>query len=312
MDIGAIFWVIFGALILITLAIDLGLFSSNPHQVSVKEALIWTGVWVIIALSFNVAIYFYMGKEHAMQFLTGYLLEKSLSIDNIFVFYMLFGYFKLIPKYQHKVLFWGVLGAIVFRAIMIVAGANIIREFHWSIYFLSVFLVYTGLKMVFGKETQIEPEKNFAVRLLKRFLPVSGKYHDDKFFVLINNVTHATLLFIALVSIEITDIVFAIDSVPAILAITQDTFIVFTSNIFAIMGLRSLYFALTGMMGKLRFLKFGLSIILVFIGIKMFLHDIYKIHTDISLLVIVSVLFISIVASFVFRKTEPKLPINEK
>ncbi len=304
MDIGAIFWIVFGVVIVTTLSIDLGIFSKNPHQVSVKEALIWTGVWICIAIAFNAGIYFYMSKEPAMQFLTGYLLEKSLSVDNIFVFFMLFSYFNLNEKYQHKVLFWGVLGAIVFRGIMIVVGASIIKEFHWTIYFLSVFLLYTGLKMVFGKETRIEPEKSFAIRLLKKFLPVSGRYHGDKFFVRINNVTNATLLFIALVSIEVTDIVFAIDSVPAILAITQNTFIVFTSNIFAIMGLRALYFALTGMMGKLRYLKIGLSFILVFIGIKMFLHDIYKIGTDVSLLVIFLTLICSLVASFLFP--EPK------
>ncbi|MFY9308277.1 MAG: TerC family protein [Bacteroidia bacterium] len=304
METGTIFWVVFGILIITTLAIDLGVFSRNPHQVSVKEALIWSGIWISIAIGFNAGIYFYMGREPAMQFLTGYLLEKSLSVDNIFVFFMLFTYFKLNAEYQHKVLFWGVLGAIIFRGIMIVVGANLIKEFHWSIYFLSVFLIYTGVKMVLGKEAQIEPEKNIAVRLLKKLLPVSGQYHGDKFFILINNVTHATLLFIALVSVEMTDIVFAIDSVPAILAITQNTFIVFTSNIFAIMGLRSLYFALTGMMGKLRFLKIGLSVILIYIGIKMFLHDIYKIRTDISLMVIFAGLFFSIMASILFPETK--------
>lgn len=307
METGTIFWVVFGILIITTLAIDLGVFSRNPHQVSVKEALIWSGIWISIAIGFNAGIYFYMGREPAMQFLTGYLLEKSLSVDNIFVFFMLFTYFKLNAEYQHKVLFWGVLGAIIFRGIMILVGANLIKEFHWSIYFLSLFLVYTGLKMVFGKEAQIEPEKNIAVRLLKKLLPVSGQYHGDKFFILINNVTHATLLFIALVSVEMTDIVFAIDSVPAILAITQNTFIVFTSNIFAIMGLRSLYFALTGMMGKLRFLKPGLSVILIYIGIKMFLHDIYKIRTDISLMVIFAGLFFSIMASILFPETKKTL-----
>lgn len=304
MDIETIFWIVFGALVMVTLAIDLGMFNKNPHEISVKEALIWTGIWVSISFGFSAGIYFYIGKESSLQFLTAYVLEKSLSIDNIFVFFMLFSYFKLEPKHQHKVLFWGVLGAIVFRAIMIVAGANIIREFHWTIYFLSVFLLYTGIKMIFQKEVQIDPEKNIALRLLKKIMPVSNQYHEAKFFILINNITHATLLFIALVAIEVTDIVFAIDSVPAVLAITQDTFIVFTSNIFAIMGLRSLYFALTGMMGKLRFLKLGLSVILIYVGVKMFLHDIYKIRTDISLLVIFGVLFCAITVSILFPETK--------
>ncbi|MBX9850598.1 MAG: TerC family protein [Cytophagaceae bacterium] len=315
MTIENILWIVFVGVVLVMMALDLGVFHKKVHVVKVKEALIWSGIWIILSLLFNLVIYLYLGKEAGLQFLTGYIVEKSLSVDNIFVFFLLFSYFNLTAQYQHKVLFWGVIGAILLRLLFIFIGASVIKEFHWVMYIMSILLVFTGIKMLFRKQEEMHPEGMFVIKLLKKILPVYDKYADDKFFISIKGKDYATLLFIALVSVEFTDVVFAIDSIPAIFSISKDPFIIFTSNIFAIMGLRSLYFALSGVIGKFRFLNAGLSVILVFIGVKMFLHDIYHIPTSVSLIVIATTLTLTIISSFLFpeqkKETSPNVGKNQ-
>ena len=301
-----LFWIIFGVVVILLLILDLGVFHKKSHVISVREAIIWTAVWISLSLSFGAGIYVFEGKEEGLKFLTGYLLEQSLSVDNIFVFYLLFSFYRLAPQYQHKVLYWGVLGAIVFRGLFIVAGIAVIEKFHWVIYILSVFLAYAGLNMLATRNEEVNPEKSWFIRFIKKIIPVSGRYYEDRFFVKINGKKTATLLLIVLITIEFTDIIFAVDSVPAIIAITKDPFIVFTSNIFAIMGLRSLYFAVSGAANTFRYLKYGLSCILVMIGIKMFLHEIYEVPTLFSLLVIASILFMSIAVSVFWSRLQKK------
>lgn len=297
-------WLGFLGFVAIILALDLGVFHRKSHEVKIKEALIWSAVWISLALVFNYGIYAFLGKAKALEFLTGYLIEKSLSIDNLFVFIMLFSFFNVDTKYQHKVLFWGILGALFLRAIFIFAGVALISKFHWIIYIFGVFLVFTGFKMLFHKDEQIEPEKNPLVRLFKKFFPVSNELHGNKFFVKINAKTFATPLFIVLLIVEFTDLIFAVDSIPAILAISNDTFIIFTSNVFAILGLRALYFALAGITKYFHFLKYGLSAILVFIGIKMVIVGYFKIPISYSLLTIVAILVISVLLSLLFPQKE--------
>ena len=297
-----ILWISFNAFILLMLALDLGVFQRKTHAVSVKEALIWSAVWIALAMAFNVFVYYDFGKQKAIEFLTGYILEKSLSVDNIFVFVLLFGYFKVPSEYQHKVLFWGVIGALILRAILIAVGAIMIEKFHWIIYIFGAFLVFTGFKMANQKDEDIHPEDNFLIRFFKKIFPVTHDYHGEKFFVHIDNKKFATPLFIVLLAIEFTDLVFAFDSIPAIFAVTSDPFIVYTSNIFAILGLRSLYFALAGVIHKFHYLKVGLSMILIFIGMKMLIMDIYKVPTAYSLGVIAIVLTASVVLSLIKPK----------
>ena len=297
-------WLCFIGFVLLMLALDLGVFHRKSHEVKVKEALIWSAVWISLALTFNYGIYVFMGKEKAVEFLTGYVIEKSLSIDNLFVFIMLFTYFNVDTKYQHKVLFWGILGALIMRAIFIFAGVAIINKFHWIIYIFGALLIFTGIKMIFHKDENIEPDKNPLVRLFKKFFPVTKEAHGSKFFVKLNNRTFATPLFIVLLMVEFTDLIFAVDSIPAILAITNDTFIVFTSNVFAILGLRSLYFALAGITKYFYYLKYGLSAILVFVGIKMTIVDLYKIPIVYSLLTITGILIVSVIISVAFPKNK--------
>ena len=303
-------WTAFIAFVLLMLALDLGVFHRKSHEVKIKEALIWTAVWISLALIFNYGIYIFMGKQKAIEFLTGYVIEKSLSIDNLFVFIMLFTYFNVDTKYQHKVLFWGILGALVMRAIFIFAGVALISKFHWIIYIFGAFLIFTGIKMVFHNDQKIEPDKNPLVRLFKKFFPVTEEMHDGKFFVRINARTYATPLFVVLLIVEFTDLFFAVDSIPAILAITNDTFIIFTSNVFAILGLRALYFALAGITKYFYYLKYGLSAILVFVGVKMTIVDLYKIPITYSLLVISGILVLSVLFSLVFPKNKDL--INEQ
>lgn len=295
-------WFCFLGFILAMLALDLGVFHRKSHEVKIKEALIWSAVWICLALVFNYGIYVFMGKEKAVEFLTGYVIEKSLSIDNLFVFIMLFTYFNVDKKFQHKVLFWGILGALIMRAIFIFAGVALINKFHWIIYIFGVLLIFTGIKMLFQQDEKIEPEKNPLVRLFKRFFPVTEKEHGDKFFVKLNGRTVATPLFVVLLMVEFTDLIFAVDSIPAILAITNDTFIIFSSNVFAILGLRALYFALAGITKYFHYLKYGLSAILVFVGIKMTIVDFYKIPIVYSLMVIAGILFISVLLSVIIPK----------
>jgi tellurite resistance protein TerC len=284
------------------LLIDLGVFNRKAHVISTKEALIWTAVWVAISFIFNGWIYFTHGEKTALEFLTGYILEKSLSVDNIFVFILLFSYFNVSKRYQHKILFWGIIGAIILRGILIILGAALIVKFKWIIYIFGAFLVFTGIKMAIPKKEEIDPMKNPLVKLIRKIFPVTPFYVRGKFFVKSkHNKLYATPLIIVLAVVESTDLVFAFDSIPAILAITHDPFIVFTSNAFAILGLRALYFALANVMDKFRFLKYGLSVILVFIGIKMLITYIFHIPVFISLIVIMLVLIISVLASILIK-----------
>jgi len=300
-------WIGFLAFVLLMLALDLGVFHRKSHEVKIKEALIWSAVWISLAMVFNYGIYVYMGEIKAMEFLTGYVIEKSLSIDNLFVFIMIFSYFNVDKRYQHKVLFWGILGALIMRSIFIFAGVALINKFHWIIYIFGAFLIFTGAKMLFQKDEKIDPNKNPLVRLFKRFYPVTEIMHGDRFFVKINAKTVATPLFVVLLLVEFTDLIFAIDSIPAIMAISSDPFIIFTSNVFAILGLRALYFALAGITQYFHYIKYGLSAILVFVGLKMVLVDFYKIPVMISLFTILGILVISVIASLIFPKKEVSL-----
>src|SRR5512145_81816 len=291
-------WIGFNVFILAMLALDLGVFHRKTHVVSLKESLAWTGVWVVLALVFNAGVWHYAGSQKALEFFTGYLIEKSLSVDNVFVFALLFSYFAVPPVYQHKVLFWGILGALIMRAIMIAAGAALITKFSWIIYVFGGFLILTGIKMIVKREEEIHPERNPVVRWFKKLMPVTPEYRGDKFFVRENGIRMATPLFVVLLLVEFTDLIFAVDSIPAIFAVTSDPFIVYTSNVFAILGLRSLYFALAGVMDKFHYLKIGLGVVLTFVGVKMLLgHTPYKIDTHVSLGVIVVIIAVSIIWS---------------
>lgn len=296
------FWVGFNAFVFVMLALDLGVFHRKMHKVPVKEAVTWTIVWISLAMVFMGIIYFDMGKTKALEFLTGYVIEYSLSVDNIFVFILIFSYFSVDERYQHKVLFWGILGALIMRAIFIFAGVALITRFHWIIYLFGGFLIITGIRMLFQGEGKIDPEKNPIVRFFRKFLPVTDTMHEDKFFIRKDKRLYATPLFLVLLIIETSDLIFAVDSIPAILAITTDRFIVFTSNIFAILGLRSLYFAISGIMQYFRFLKVGLAFILSFVGIKMCTSALLEIPIVLSLLVIVGILLISVLASLLIKK----------
>jgi len=305
LEIGITGWIAFLVFLVIMLALDLGIFNRKSHDINYKEALLWSGIWVSLAVLFNIGVFHFAGHEKGMEFLTGYLLEKALSVDNIFVFVLLFSYFNVSKKYQHKVLYYGIVGALLMRGLLIALGAALIIKFHWVLLIFGAFLVFTGIKMAVQKDEKVEPEKNPIVKFFKKIFPVSQNYEKDKFFIKKKTGLLATPLFIVLIVVETTDLVFAFDSIPAILAITQDTFIVFTSNAFAILGLRSLYFALAGFMDKFKYLRIGLAIILVFIGVKMLIADFFPISVGISLAVLLLVLTVSILASvFVKRKSE--------
>ena len=305
MDTPVIFWIIFNAFVLLMLALDLGVFHRKSHEVSVKEALTWTFVWIFLALVFNVILYFWRGQQQALEFFTGYLVEKALSIDNIFVFIMIFTYFQIPSKYQHKVLFWGIIGALIMRVIFIFAGVALLEKFHFTIYVFGALLIFTGIKMFNHSNSKINPEKNPVLKFFKKFMPVTPALHDDKFFTRIDGKRFATPLFLVLLLVETTDLIFAVDSIPAILAITQDQFIVYTSNVFAILGLRSLYFALSGIVHRFWLLSYALAIVLVFVGIKMILIDFYKIPIEWSLLFIATVITASIFLSLKFKNKKP-------
>lgn len=296
-------WVGFNLFVLFMLALDLGVFHKKAHQVSLKEAITWSLVWITLALIFNAGVYHYMGPQKGVEFFTGYLIEKALSIDNIFVFVLIFSFFKVPEIHKHRVLFWGVLGALLMRAVFIFAGVALITKFHWIIYVFGAFLIGTGLKMAFtDKDKKPDLDKNPVVRLFRKFIPVTENYEGNRFFVKRNARWVATPLMIVLILIETTDLIFAVDSIPAILAITDDTFIVYTSNVFAILGLRSLYFALAGIIHLFRYLHFGLAAILVFVGIKMMLVDLYKIPISYSLIIISLILITSILFSVLKKK----------
>ena len=278
------------------LVLDLGVFHRRAHTVKFREALIWSVAWIALAAAFAVVIYFWHGRTPALEFVTGYVIELSLSVDNLFVFLLIFRFFQVPAIHQHKVLFWGILGALVMRAIFIAAGVGLIERFHWIIYLFGAFLVYSGIKLFFQKEAEIHPEKNPMLRLFRRWVPVTDDYVGNQFFVRDPGL-FATPLFVVLLVVETTDLLFAVDSIPAILAITRDAFIVYTSNVFAILGLRSMYFALAGMMEMFRYLHYGLSVVLMFVGAKMLLSHYFDIPTHLALAAVAGVLIISMVAS---------------
>jgi len=307
MDTPIIFWIIFNAFVLIMLALDLGVFHRKTHEISLRESLTWTFIWIFLALVFNAIIYFWRGREQALEFFTGYLVEKSLSVDNIFVFLMIFTYFRIPSIYQHKVLFWGIIGALILRVIFIFAGVALIEKFHFTIYLFGALLVFSGYQMFQHNNTKIDPDKNPVIRFFKRFMPVTPDLREDKFFVKTGGKRFATPLFLVLILIETTDVIFAVDSIPAILAITQDQFIVYTSNVFAILGLRSLYFALAGVVHRFWLLSYGLAVVLIFAGLKMMLIDFYKIPIEWSLAFIALVITSSIILSLKLKNPENKL-----
>ena len=304
-------WMWFNLFVLAMLALDLGVFHRKSHEVKMKEALVWSVVWILLALAYNLGIYIgWFGdfpaaerSQRTMEFLTGYLIEKSLSVDNIFVFLLIFSYFRVPASYQHRVLFWGILGALAMRAVFIAAGITLIEKFHWTIYVFGGFLILTGIKMALQKDKEIHPERNPVLRLFRRSVPVTENFEGDRFWVRRAGKLFATPLMVVLLFIEMTDVIFAVDSIPAILAITQNAFLVYTSNVFAILGLRALYFALAGIMQLFHHLHYGLSAILVFVGIKMVVVDIFgKIPTGVSLGVIAVILALSVIASLLWPK----------
>ena len=306
MTIELLWWAGFGAFVLTMLALDLAVFHRKAHEAKMREALTWSGTWVGLSLLFNLGIYLgwigaYAGaaarQQAALDFLTSYVIEYSLSVDNVFVFAVLFSYFAVPPVFQHKVLFWGILGAFVMRAAMIFAGIALLHAFHWVIYLFGAILIFGGVKLWRNEEVEIEPQKNPVVRLVRRFMPVARGDHGQRFFIRENGALAATPLFVVLVLVEWTDLVFAVDSIPAVLAVTDDPFIVFTSNVMAILGLRSLYFALARIMQRFHLLHYGLAAILVFIGVKMLTADFYKVPTLVALGVVAGILVVSVIAS---------------
>ncbi|MDX9974710.1 MAG: TerC family protein [FCB group bacterium] len=299
-------WVAFNLLVFIMLAVDLGFFQRKAHAVGMREALIWCLICIFVAVCFNIGLWYFRGSQSALEFLAGYLIEMALSVDNIFVFVLIFTYFNVPARYQHRVLFWGILGALIMRGAMIGMGAFLISRFDWILYIFGAFLVFTGIKMAFHKDTEIHPESNPVLKLVRRFLPVSNVYHGQNFFVRGEAEGKpgvrwiATPLFVVLVLIETTDLVFAVDSIPAVFAVTKDPLIVYTSNVFAILCLRAMYFLLAGIIHKFRFLQLGLAVVLSFVGVKMLIHGWWHIPIALSLAVIVGVLTTSVVASILF------------
>lgn len=299
-------WLGFTGFVLVVLALDLGVFHRKAHEVSIREALFWSMVWIGLALSFTVAVGFWFGAERGQEFLAGFLIEKALAVDNLFVFAVIFSTFAVPPALQHRVLFWGILGALVMRALFIWLGAALLQQFHWVMYVFGGFLVLTGLKLLLQQEKELHPEQNPLVRLFTRLIPSVPHYHDTRFFLRENGRWYATPLLMVLIVVETTDVVFAVDSIPAIFAVTNDPFIVYTSNIFAILGLRSLYFLLAGVIGKFHYLKVGLALVLTFVGVKMLLVEVYKIPIEISLLVIVTLLGSAVLASLLWPPSQPQ------
>ena len=300
-------WIGFHIFVLAMLALDLGVFHKKNHNISVKESLIWTGVWVSLALIFNYGVYYFIGEREAYEFLTAYVLEKSLSVDNIFVMTLIFSYFKVESKYQHRVLFWGILGALVMRILFIVGGVALVNKFHFILYFFGAFLVYTGIKMLIsGGDEEINPEEGFIYKLAKKYFRMTDHYDGEKFFTVKDGLRHMTPLFLVLLIIESTDLIFAVDSIPATLSVTKNAFIAYTSNIFAILGLRSLYFAFAGVVQLFRYLSYALSIVLIFIGVKMLIESWYKIPTSYSLTFVLGIIALSVILSILIPEKESK------
>jgi len=300
-------WVVFGILVIFLLVLDLGVFNKKAHVISLKEAVYTSAIWIGIAFAFNIGIYYFNGERQAIEFLTGYIVEKSLSVDNIFVMIMIFNIFQIPPQFQHKVLFYGILGAILFRGAMIFLGIALLEKFHWIFYIFGALLIYSAIKMAIKKEEEnIDFENKWYIKLLKKVYPISSNRENGRFLIKENNKIHITPLFLTLITVEVTDLIFAIDSIPAIFAITTDPFIVFTSNIFAILWVRSLYFALAGVIEIFHFLKYGLAIILGFVGIKMILIDFIKIPILLSLIIILGTIIVSVFMSLILPKEKNK------
>ena len=295
------FWILFNVFVVVMLALDLGVFNRHAHTVSFREAVIWSAMWIGLALSFAVVLYFWQGRTVSLEFATGYLIELSLSVDNLFVFLVIFRFFRVPSELQHRVLFWGILGALITRGFFIVAGVGLIRRFDWIIYIFGALLVWSGIKLMHQGDAEIDPEKNLILKVFRKWMPVTDDYVGNKFWVRQPNL-HATPLVVVLLVVETTDILFAVDSIPAVLAITLNAFIVYTSNVFAIMGLRSMYFALAGVMEYFEYLHYGLSAVLIFIGTKMLMSHYYKIPTPIALGTVIGVLAISVAASLIFPR----------
>ena len=309
MESQVLWWVAFAVIVVVLLVLDLKVFHRKSRVITLKESLLWTAFWVALALLFNLGIYLWRGHGPALEFLTCYLIEESLSIDNLFVFLLVFSYFAVAPAYQHKVLFWGIIGAIIMRLAFIEVGVTLLERFHWVFYIFGAFLVVTAIRMAFQRDEKIDPENNVVLRLFRRFVPVTSSYEEDRFFVKRAGRFVATPLFIVVLVVETTDLVFALDSIPAALAITLDPFIVYTANIFAILGLRSLYFALAGVMRLFHYLRYGLVVVLIFVGVKMLIADFYKIPTEIALGAVVGVLLISVIASIIWPRNEKIIPV---
>ncbi|MCC2546787.1 TerC family protein [Hymenobacter sp. BT175] len=300
-----LFWIGFNVFVLAMLLLDLLVFNRKEHVVRMREALGWSAFWITLSLAFNYLVYRTMGRQAGLEFLTGYLIEKSLSVDNLFVFLLIFTYFKVPQQYQHKILFWGIIGALVLRAAFILVGAALLAKFHFLLYVLGAFLVYTGIKMASGGgEPEIDPDGNPVVKFLSRYMPITRQMEGGKFFVRKEKLLFATPLFVVLVMVETTDVMFAVDSIPAILAVSRDTFIVYTSNVFALLGLRALYFALEGLMRLFHYLHYGLSLILIFIGAKLLIAEFYHIPMLLSLAVVGLILLTSVVVSLLLPKKE--------
>ncbi|KUG22093.1 integral membrane protein terc [hydrocarbon metagenome] len=299
-----LWWILFGVFILAMLALDLGVFNRKAHVIKMKEALLWVGFWVTLACLFGAGVYYFYGQAKALEFFTAYIIEYSLSIDNLFVFLLIFRFFNVPREYEHKALFWGILLALITRAVFIFAGVALINKFHWIMYVFGVFLIYTGIKLALNKETEVHPDKNIAIKLLRYLTPVTKEFREARFFVVENGRLFATPMLAVLLALETTDIIFAIDSIPAVLAISRDPFIVYTSNVFAILGLRSLFFAISGLMKLFHLLHYGLAVILSYVGVKMLMANVYHIPTGISLAVISSVLVISVIASMIWPDTK--------
>lgn len=309
-------FVLFNAGIILLLALDLGVLHRTAHTVGLREATVWSVIWVLVALVFNVAVYVMYesrwmglgtdpplsGRDAGLQFLTGYIIERALSMDNIFVFIVIFNYFGVPSRYQYKVLFWGIFGALVMRSIFIIAGTVLIAKFSWILYIFGVILIVSGWKMLRGGDTEVHPEKNLFIRLARKVFPVETGYDSPRFFVRKHGRLHITTLFLVLLTVETTDVVFAVDSIPAVFAVTRDPFIVYSSNVFAILGLRALYFLLAGVMNTFVYLKYGLSLVLVFVGVKMLIVDLYHVSILASLLIITLVLGVSVLASVLRRR----------
>jgi tellurite resistance protein TerC len=302
-------WTIFSVFVLGMLTLDLGVFSRRPHEVGFREAMSWSLVWVALAMLFNGWIYLRFGSQKALEFLTGYVIEKALSVDNIFVFVVLFAAFAVPKIYEHRVLFWGVIGAIVMRAIFIALGAALIARFHWVMYVFGAILIVTGIRLILHRADDPDPANNAIFRTISRVVPATPDYHGKSFLVVQHGKRLATPLLLVLLAIEATDVVFAVDSIPAIFAITQDPFIVYTSNIFAILGLRAMYFLLAGVIEKFHLLKMGLALVLMFVGVKMVIVDYYKVPIGLSLGVIAAVLAGSVIASVVWPKRVSSAPL---